>query len=55
MPATTPYPIRLSESLRRDITRAAQATSLTFPEAARQAILFGLPIVEKKLKKKAAK
>lgn len=53
MPATAPYPIRLSPDLRKEITRVAAVTSMTFPDAARQAMLFGLPVLEKKLGKRA--
>lgn len=52
MPASTPYPLRLSPDLRREIIRTSAAVNLTFPEVMRQAILFGLPVLEKRLGKK---
>lgn len=49
MPATVPYPLRLTEAIRKEITRTSEAVNLSFPDTMRQAMIFGLPIVEKKL------
>lgn len=49
MPPTVPYPLRLTESLRKEIERTSGAVNLSFPDTMRQALKYGLPVVEKRL------
>ncbi len=51
MSATTPYPLRISEELRKNVKEAARVTSLPFPEVMRQSMELGLPVLKKKLAK----
>lgn len=57
MPTTPPYSVRLADDLRKDIVRISEAVNLSIPDTMRQAMIFGLPIVEKRLffKKRPAK
>lgn len=48
-PKTKSYPLRLSDELKKDIDDTAAAAKLDFPDTARMAIRFGLPIVREKL------
>lgn len=47
--ATTPYPIRLTPELDREIQEVATATAMNKPDTMRQAIKIGLPILKQKL------
>jgi predicted DNA binding CopG/RHH family protein len=50
MPApTTPYPVRLSDELRKEIKQVAASVGLPFPEVMRQALKLGLPLLKEKL------
>lgn len=54
-PANPPYPIRFKGPMRASIEASSAKTGLSFPETIRQAITFGLPIVEARLKKPSRK
>jgi hypothetical protein len=49
VPATTPYPLRLSGELQRQIREAARSTHLEQSEVMRQSIRLGLPRLLKEL------
>lgn len=44
-----PYPIRLGDEQRADISAVADAVNMKFADTIRKAIEFGLPIVRKRL------
>lgn len=50
-----PYPVRFKGPLRASVEATVAKTGLSFPETIRQAITFGLPVVEARLKKTGRK
>lgn len=48
-PASTPYPVRLSEEQRKRIKVVADRVELSFPDTMRKAIDLGLPVLEQRL------
>lgn len=49
-PKTKPYPVRLTPEVKAEIQQTAEVAGLTFPEAMRQALKFGLPLVRRRFR-----
>lgn len=55
MAKTKPYPVRLGEVREANIKKTAKKVNLSFPDTMRQAVDFGLPVLEQRLGKQEMK